>query len=246
MLSRCSASGGFFERYGRAQRPFEALHDLVKRATPYRLDTNRIRAQVPFNYAPKQGVIDQDGFGLAKALADLLIHRRDVVPRIEDALRKAMPYAHRAHARHVGNSYALEIETPSGARVDASLVSDGVLLFLAYLFLVMGPEPTPILLIEEPEIGIHPGLLEKLVGFLRGLAYGDPAVQVIITTHSPVLLNFVQPEEIRVVERQQDGGTRVFPFQDAPDLEKLLEYQGPGEIWVNLKEQYLTQGHAVE
>ena len=60
-----------------------------------------------------------------------------------------------------------------------------------------------------------------------------PPTQVILTTHSPLLLNLVEPEEIRVVKRDDEGATQVSRFADAPDLSELLDYQGPGEIWVN-------------
>jgi predicted ATPase len=99
-------------------------------------------------------------------------------------------------------------------------------------------------MVEEPETGIHPGLLRKLVQLFRDMttgAHGGLPTQVILTTHSPMLLNLVEPEEIRVVQRGDDGATTVTPFTNAPEVDKLLDYQGPGEIWVNQGEEYLTR-----
>jgi hypothetical protein len=59
-----------------------------------------------------------------------------------------------------------------------------------------------------------------------------------------MLLNLVEPQEIRVVQRGDDGATTVTPFTNAPDIEALLDYQGPGEIWVNEGEEYLVGGKA--
>lgn len=122
------------------------------------------------------------------------------------------------------------------------MVSDGVFLYLAYLTLVFGPEPAPLLLIEEPETGIHPGLLRQVVENLKRLTCDDPGVQVVLTTHSPLLLNYVEPEEIRILIREPVSGTKVHRFTDAPELAQLLEYQGPGEIWVNLSEKLIVGG----
>jgi predicted ATPase len=139
-------------------------------------------------------------------------------------------------------AYDLALETSMGSTVSSRYISDGVLLYMAYLLLTMGPSSQSILMIEEPETGIHPGLLEKLFQQLRDLSEaktsGSP-IQVILTTHSPLLLNLVRPEEIRVVSRGKDGTTQITPFTNAPDLGRLLEFQGPGELWVNMGEDYI-------
>ncbi|HSN99816.1 MAG TPA: AAA family ATPase [Candidatus Nanopelagicales bacterium] len=189
------------------------------------------------------------GAGLAQAIADLLLTGRDILERIEDGLRRAMPQVKRIDVRQKrstledGERYNLELVTRSGARIPSHAISDGVLLFLGYLYLVLGPDPASILLVEEPETGIHPGLLRRLVQLFRDMttgAHGGPPTQIILTTHSPVLLNLVRPEEIRIFQRDEDGATRVTPFMSVPDIEKLLDYEGPGEIWINEGEEYLV------
>lgn len=192
------------------------------------------------------------GAGLANCIAELLLSGRDIMARIEDALKRDMPQVKRVDVRqrrHASQGaeaplyYDLELVTRSDARIPSHAISDGVLLFLGYLYLVLGPDPASILLIEEPETGIHPGLLRRLMQLFRDMttgAHGGPPTQIIITTHSPLLLNLVQPEEIRVFQRGEDGATTVTPFMSAPDIEKLLDYQGPGEIWINEGEDYLV------
>jgi hypothetical protein len=56
-----------------------------------------------------------------------------------------------------------------------------------------------------------------------------------------LLLNQVEPKEIRVFGRGEDGAAQIHPFEQAPNLQELLEYQGPGEIWVNKGELYITE-----
>jgi len=252
------------------------LHGRLGSFRRYHLIPERIRAEVPIS-SKRRASLAPDGFGLPKVFAELLHRKRELVERIEDALRKAVSTVQRvdvdqgeivapvqgASSRTVRQAegpgvdgllgdragqrvpvYQLEIVTSGNVRVPSELVSDGVLLYLAYLVIAMG-EPRPsVLLLEEPETGIHPGLLERLIDLLKDLTkgeHGGPPVQVILTTHSPMLLNFVAPHEIRVVKRGSDGGTQISPFESAADLPRLLEYQGPGEIWVNLGEEYLTQ-----
>ncbi len=193
-----------------------------------------------------------DGSGLSAALANLLLNDRDAAERLEKALCEVMPQVRRLGLSQQagaagGLQYDFELVTRSGARVPGVNISDGVLLYIGYLYLALGPNPASVLLVEEPETGIHFGLLKSVMKLFRDLstgAHGGPPTQVILTTHSPMLLNLVEPEEIRIVERGDDGATKVSRFSDAPGLAKLLDYQGPGEIWVNQGEEYLTRRSA--
>jgi energy-coupling factor transporter ATP-binding protein EcfA2 len=221
-----------------------ALYGAVRAIDLYSLRPERLREPT----SPLTP-LSPEGLGLSNAVAEVLLRDRDVLERIENALAAAMPQVKRLGIRQNDGTngsllYELELITRSGARVPSSMVSDGVLLFLGYLYLVLGPNPASVLMIEEPETGIHFGLLRAVMDLFRKMAkgeHGGPPTQILLTTHSPLLLNLVDPEEIRIVRRDEDGATHVSPFTDAPDLAKLLDYQGPGEIWVNEGEEYLTQ-----
>jgi energy-coupling factor transporter ATP-binding protein EcfA2 len=195
-----------------------------------------------------------DGLELGAACADLLLANTGDFERIEQALCNAMPHVAGIHVQRAmrdgviegqrREEYLLYIRTKAGARIPGHLVSDGVLLFLGYLVLLNWPEPPSLLMIEEPETGLHPGLMSRLVNMLEDASAGQlgaPPVQIIVTTQSPDLLNYVRPECIRVIRRGEDGATRAVPFTNAPDLRRLLEYQSPGEIWVNLGEDYIAR-----
>lgn len=130
--------------------------------------------------------------------------------------------------------------------IPASLVSDGALLLTAYLALAYGDTPE-ILLIEEPENGLHPSRLRMIIDLLRKMTTGEVGNrkrQVIITTHSPLLLNYCQPEEVRIVTRDAEGATQVTPLTAVPDIRRLLEEFGLGELWYLLGEEALLKGKA--
>lgn len=193
-----------------------------------------------------------DGTGFSSALAHLLLNDRDAVERLERALSAAMRHVKRLGVvQQAGQGgavlYDLQIITRSNARISSAMISDGVLLYLGYLYLVLGPNPASVLLVEEPETGIHFGLLKSVMKLFRDMttgAHGGPPTQVILTTHSPLLLNLVEPEEIRVVRRDDEGATQISNFADADNLSELLDYQGPGEVWVNQGEDYLVRKRA--
>ncbi|WP_224361289.1 AAA family ATPase [Hyalangium versicolor] len=101
-------------------------------------------------------------------------------------------------------------------------VADSVLILLAFLVL---PHQTPmpdVLTIDEPERGLPPRMLGEVAGLLRRLTVGTPQaspVQVIIATHSYELLEYIQPEEVRLLSRStEDGSVRVnAPLHDSQD-----------------------------
>lgn len=64
-----------------------------------------------------------------------------------------------------------------------------------------------ILAAEEPELHMHPGMHRRLIGRIRGLS-----TQTIISTHSPEIAAYYKPNEINIVETQEDGNTRVSPL----------------------------------
>ncbi|HEU4409505.1 MAG TPA: AAA family ATPase [Polyangiaceae bacterium] len=87
----------------------------------------------------------------------------------------------------------------------AAQESDGTLRIAALLTALLQQPPPSLIGIEEPELAVHPGALPTLADYLKEAA---TRTQVVITTHSPELLDLLPPESLRVVERI-DGATTV-------------------------------------
>lgn len=116
----------------------------------------------------------------------------------------------------------------SDAHFDASSLSDGTLRFIALTTLFLQPPSLrpSVILLDEPELGLHPAavtLLESLIG----IASED--TQVIIATQSPSLLDHFGPEDILVADRK-NGGTE-FTHLEPERLEVWLERYSIGELW---------------
>jgi predicted ATPase len=98
----------------------------------------------------------------------------------------------------------------------AAQESDGTLRIAALLTALLQEPPPSLIGIEEPELAVHPGALPILVDYLKE---ASQRTQVVITTHSPELLDLLPPESLRVVERV-DGATTVRDL--AADQKELL------------------------
>ena len=99
------------------------------------------------------------------------------------------------------------------------------------------------ILIEEPENGIHPKRLIEVAKLLRQFVEREEnAPQIIMTTHSPYLLSQFQPEEVTLMRRQPDGSAKAFPLRDAKHIkERMGDDFYLGELWYNLDEEELLK-----
>ncbi|HTQ03793.1 MAG TPA: AAA family ATPase [Polyangiaceae bacterium] len=123
---------------------------------------------------------------------------------------------------------------------DAQEVSDGTMVAVAFLALTHLAYPPDILAIEDPEHSLHPFLLGELIALLRRLTAGElgrKAVQVILTTHSAELLDFVDPREVRFLSREMTDGSTVVrraPIESEQWKAAYETYERSlGEIWLS-------------
>lgn len=102
--------------------------------------------------------------------------------------------------------------------VDLGLLSDGSLRLIETVVYLVRPAST-VLLLEEPETGIHPGLLRKLLSEIE--AYST-IQQIVMSTHSPIVVNWSKPGDVRLVERSL-GKTTIRSLSD-DELRRLSAY----------------------
>jgi len=111
---------------------------------------------------------------------------------------------------------------------DASSLSDGTLRFIALATLFLQPDsyrPSAIL-VDEPELGLHPYAIEMLASLIRQASVNT---QVIVSTQSSLLLDHFQPEEVLVANRVE-GRTEV-RRTDPAQLATWLEDYSLGQLW---------------
>lgn len=117
-------------------------------------------------------------------------------------------------------------ENGSDTYFSASALSDGTLRFICLATLLLQPNPPSIILIDEPELGLHPVAIQVLAGMLESAA---TRTQLIVATQSVTLINQLRPEHVWVVDRE--GGQSVFRHLKATDMSAWLEDYGLGELW---------------
>ncbi|RKU19992.1 chromosome segregation protein SMC [Candidatus Poribacteria bacterium] len=195
---------------------FRPVYDAFSRMGFYNLNPDIIRDLQD----PDPGdMLMQDGSNLNSVFKQL---SSDVKKNIEEYLAVIVPGVHKVHARKYGPKETLQFRQHIAEDKDslifyANNMSDGTLRALGILVaLFQGGHAlhkrVPLVGIEEPEIALHPGAVGALLDALRGAAH---RTQVIITTHSPDLLEdkHLDVESILAAEAD-DGNTVIAPVDD--------------------------------
>ena len=112
-------------------------------------------------------------------------------------------------------------------------MSDGTLKVFAYLLLLEDPEPPPFICIEEPENGLYHKLLESLASEFRQHATGKKnSSQIFITTHQPYFVDALEPEEVWVLKKCDNGFSTIQHVSDDPIVKNMVSEGLPlGGLW---------------
>jgi predicted ATPase len=105
-------------------------------------------------------------------------------------------------------------------------LSDGTIRFMALATALLQPDPPSTIIIDEPELGLHPHALAILAELIKDAA---TRTQLIIATQSATLLDHFSVEDIVVVKREDGGST--FRRLEQKDYDKWLESYTVGELW---------------
>jgi predicted ATPase len=120
-------------------------------------------------------------------------------------------------------------------------MSDGTLKVFAYLLLLHDPTPPPFICIEEPENGLYHKLLETLAKqFRTHVTDKKSKSQIFITTHQPYFVDALEPNEVWILEKGDDGFSKIRRASDDPLVQSLVEEGLPlGGLWYS---DYLEGG----
>jgi predicted ATPase len=242
------------------RRAARAVYDTFSGAHFYRWNPRFLALPVAAGPEPEFRMASS-GFGLALLLDDILGHDRNrfaglerefctVFPEFQSIELSRQP-AFRSPADDPQQIPRLAEAPGKGIRfkpsrggeaIAASQASDGTLFVLAYLALLHSPKPPRVLLLEEPENGIHPKRLREVMRLIRGLVKETQRTQVVLTTHSPYLLDLFEPNEVTLCTKSEDGSVVVSPLHESAAVRKQAEVFTLGEIWTAEGDAALTTG----
>ena len=138
--------------------------------------------------------------------------------------------------------YLVESWADNEIKVKKRYISDGLLRIIAFLAILVNQDRKKpalddfatkgVMMLDEIEDGIHPFHSEKLVERFKKVTK-ETKQQIVITSHSPVILNFIDEDDIVLMWRDQDGEIRAKPLFETIAMKETLDILNPGEVWLN-------------
>lgn len=196
-------------------------------------DINASAARTP-SEVTSSGLLRADAGNLAAFLTRLQRQFPDVFAELCSDAREMVPGLKGLRFRTVGGadeSVAVEVvdDRLTGA-TPLSHASFGTVRALSLLAMLHDPEPPLLTCVEEIDHGLHPHVFDRLVELLRA---ASARTQFIIATHSPALVNRLEPAELIVCERDPKTGLARIPAVDPKEVAAIHRDSGYGlgELW---------------
>jgi ABC-type multidrug transport system ATPase subunit len=242
---------------------FQAMREFPV-ATMLRLNGSRMAKA---SYSPlSQPYLESDGGGLATICEILQDEYPEIFTSIQESLRSVIPSVKLFRLRRkvvqkkdwfnldsymrdpnqankgdeaVGKELIFDFDDASD--IPAASVSEGTLITLAILVAAAGRSDDQLVLLDDLERGLHPRAIRDLIQALRGLQQTNPNLQIVATTHSPYILNRLEPKEVRVARLEPGHGTLIAKLEEAPNFEQWSKEMLPGELWSNVGEDWVQK-----
>jgi predicted ATPase len=222
------------------------------RVIPFRPDARVLRA--PSTFADAQPKMGMTGSQLASVLAAwklvdeqkfqaIVRHLQQIVPNLENIRPSTTTVDFDQPA------FELLFDFRMAPGVPARAVSEGTLLALSILTAVQDFEDEAtaensgdmMVLLDDIDRGLHPDAQVELIKLLRSLAE-EKTLQIVMTTHSPFVIDALVPEEVYVLKiDEKSGATRSGRLSEIPGAEKFRGMLSTGELWSSHGESWVLQ-----
>lgn len=229
-----------------------SMNSLLGRGLSWRAQRLSLERAALLAPSPMEAPLDQiapSGYGLATLLLHIAANYPESYAAIRDDLHAVVPSFERLYVRMTSpeergtqSAYALDLVLRGAGRIPAELASEGTLLALGLLTALHAPELPEIILLDDLDRGLHLSAQHEIVQAIRRVQQRRPEVQVICTSHAPVLVDSFEAEEVRVLALDEQGHTVAKPLTALPEYARWAGALRPGELWANFGEEWVL-GH---
>jgi predicted ATPase len=225
--------------------------------------TNLAKASYSEAVAPK---LEFDGSGLASTLDYLRSEDPDDFDALQKMLQQVVPSVRKVGVKRaqveidrqrlirvdgksiaygdsqtvIGQEVVLDMKT--GERIPASEISEGTMLTLGLLTALMTPPQPSLLLLDDIEQGLHPKAQRELIDVFKEIIQANEDLQIIFSTHSPYIVDALEPSQVHVLSNTPAGFTHVKRLDEHPDIEWATQTLTTGEFWDAEGEDWVVAG----
>lgn len=199
-------------------------------------------------------ILSPDGYGLASLISHFMAYRPDLFQEIEREFSELIPTVRRIRVRPAKIQvtqkriikfddqkipihedidvigHELVFDTISGKATPAHAMSEGTLVALAILSVIHSPNRPNMILLDDIQQGLHPMAQRDLMRLLKKLTESRDDLQIVMTTHSPYIVDELEAKDVWVFNLNERGESVCRRLSDHPDAEKALRVLTTGEF----------------
>jgi predicted ATPase len=196
-----------------------------------------LRNEAPDNFQSLQKMLQRIVPGVQKVgirRAKVMINRQ----RLIEVDGKSIAYEESQEI--AGQEVVLDMNT--GERVPAHAISEGTMLTLGLLTVLMNPKQPNLVLLDDIEQGLHPKAQRELITVFKEIIQANQNLQIIFSTHSPYIVDALIPSQVHVLSNTNSGFTRSKRLDEHPDVEWAKQTLTTGEFWDAEGEDWVIAG----
>lgn len=199
--------------------------------------------------------VEFDGSGLAPTLDYLRNEAPDHFTDLQEMLKRVVPGVQKLGIRRaqvmINRQRTIEIDSKSisyeegqqvagqevvidmntGERIPAHSISEGTILALGLLSVLMNPRQPNLILLDDIDQGLHPKAQRELVSVFKEIAQQNNDLQIVFSTHSPYILDDLDASQIHVLSNANSGFTVSKRLDEHPEIEWAKHTLTTGEFW---------------
>lgn len=254
-------SSGWSESFSNAPYP---IREAIRYAVYLKLVSSNL-AKAAYSEAETPRV-EFDGSGLAPTLDFLRNEDPDKFKLLQEMLRRIVPGVREVGIRRAkvevkrersiqvdgklmtyddtqemsGQEVVLSMNT--GERIPAHAVSEGTILTLGLLAVLLNPTQPNLVLLDDVEQGLHPQAQRELMTVFKTIIAEHKNLQIIFSTHSPYIIDELMPSQVHVLHNSDVTGTVAKRLDEHPDVEWAKHTLTTGEFWDAEGEEWVVAG----
>lgn len=210
--------------------------------------------------------VEFDGSGLAPTLDYLRNEAPDQFQSLQEMLKRIVPGVKEVGVRRAkvkvnrqrlievdGKSISYEesqemagqevvLDMNTGERIPAHAISEGTMLTLGLLTVLMSPKQPNLVLLDDIEQGLHPKAQRELMTVFKEIIQANNNLQIIFSTHSPYIVDELTPSQVHVLSNTNSGFTCSKRLDEHPDVEWAKQTLTTGEFWDAEGEEWVVTG----
>ncbi|MGH1395081.1 MAG: AAA family ATPase [Trichormus sp.] len=150
------------------------------------------------------------------------------------------PISYEETQEMTGQEVILNMNT--GERIPAHAISEGTILTLGLLTVLMNPNQPNLVLLDDVEQGLHPKAQRELMTVFKEIIADNPNLQIIFSTHSPYIVDELVPSQVHILNNSNSGFTVSKRLDEHPDVEWAKQTLTTGEFWDAEGEEWVVEG----